>query len=276
MAHSAAVTGRLDELVRTEEHVVGYSGDEVGEAGGIRIYVDEEGSPVPDEVAGLPVAEVVAIGRPQLKSAGVAVGVNPKTTVRPLRGGISISGSGSGTLGYFVKIDGKLALMSAAHVLKTGTKDVIQPSFNDGGQDPRDLVAKLTLSIFEPGNGVDAASAKLEDKIGAELILNDIGRVTGTTKPVKDDSVKKSGKNTGVTTGTVNDLNGNIDIDGDMYRHMIGVKAGAKPFSVGGDSGSLVVKGSAAIGVLAGGTDTQDWVCYIDAVLTKLNATLAT
>lgn len=275
MAHPEDVIAQLDALLVSEEHVVGYSGDEVDDEGGIRVYVDEPGVSVPDEIAGRRVAEVVAVGRPELK-AGVDVGVNPKTRIRPLIGGISISGAGSGTLGYFVDTGGKRALMSAAHVLQQGTKNVIQPSVNDGGKDPADLVAKLTASIFKPEDGIDAASANFETGIAATLTLNDIGRITGTTTPNDKDTVRKSGKNTGVTTGTVNELNGTIQLGKWLYKRMIGVKAGSSPFSVGGDSGSLVVKGSAAIGLLAGGSDTQDWVCYIDRCLTALNATLAT
>jgi hypothetical protein len=275
MAHPEDVIAQLDALLESEAHVVGYSGDEVDDEGGIRVYVDEPGVSVPDQIAGRRVVEVVAVGRPELK-AGVGVGVNPKSRIRPLIGGISISGAGSGTLGYFVNTGGNSALMSAAHVLKEGTRDVIQPSVNDGGTNPADLVAKLTASIFDPENGIDAACATLESGIGLTLTLNDIGHITGTTTPNDNDTVRKSGKNTGVTTGTVNELNGTIQLDNWVYKRMIGVKAGSPPFSVKGDSGSLVVKDTRAIGLLAGGSDTQDWVCYIDRCLAELHATLDT
>jgi hypothetical protein len=275
MAHSAAVIDALDELLAAEPHVMGYSGDEVGEPAGIRVYVDEPGVAVPDEIQGVQVVEVVAVGRPELK-AGAAVGVNPKTKVRPLIGGISISGAESGTLGYFVKVDGKLALMSAAHVLEPGTANVIQPGRDDGGKDPADLVAKLLSSIDNPDDGVDAACATLESSIQATLTLNEIGKITGTTTASKTDTVKKSGTMTGVTSGTVNDVNATITFDKVVYKHVIGVQAGSSPFSIGGDSGSLVVKGDKAVGLLMGGTRTQDWVCDITRVLSALKATLAT
>lgn len=276
MAHSATVTGALDALLEAPEtHVVGYSGDEVGDEAGIRLYVDDEGVSTADEVAGVPVVDVVLVGTPRNK-AGAAVGVNPKTKVRPIVGGISISGSGSGTLGYFVVVAGKRALLSASHVLKTGTPNVIQPSRTDGGTDPADLVAKLTTSVIVLDEGVDAAAATIEPSIASTLTLNDIGAITGTAKPKVTDTVRKSGKMTGVTSGTVTDLNATVKFEEGTFRHMIKVAAGSAPFSVGGDSGSLVVLGDKAVGVLKGGSDTEDWVCPIDAVLTALKATLAT
>jgi hypothetical protein len=275
MAHSAAVIGALDELLAAEPHVVGYSGGEVGDEAGIRLYVDQEGTSPAREVAGVPVVDVVLVGTPEDK-AGAAVGVNPKTKVRPVVGGISISGSGSGTLGYFVVVGGKRALLSAAHVLQSSPPNVIQPSRTDGGTDPADLVAKVTASVIKPDDGVDAAAATIESSIASTLTLNDIGAITGTAKPKDKDTVRKSGKMTGVTSGTVADTDATIVFSGVTYRHMIKVPAGSTPFSVGGDSGSLVVLGDKAVGVLKGGSDTEDWVCPIDAVLTALKATLAT
>jgi hypothetical protein len=272
MAHSEDVTAQLDALLASEEHVVGYSGDEVDDEGGIRVYVDAPGAGVPDEIAGRRVVEVLDVGPLQLK-AGPAVVVNPQTKVRPLIGGLGIAGEEQGTLGYFVKVDDKLALLSAAHVLTKKTASVIQPD-----DAPAEVVAKLTLSIFKPEDGIDAATAKLGSGIDATLTVNDnIGRITGSTKAQVGDSVRKSGQMTpNLTSGTVSALNDTITLDGHVYKSMIRVDAAAPPFSQGGDSGSLVVKGTAAIGVLAGGGHTQDWVCHIDKVLTALGATLAT
>lgn len=249
MAHPAGVISELDKLLAADEHVVGYSGDEVGDEAGIRLYVDEEGVSVASEIAGRPVVEVLAVGRLQLK-AGPAVGVNPQTKVRPLVGGLGIAGEEQGTLGYFVKVSDKLSLLSAAHVLTKKTVNVIQPD-----DAPTDVVAKLTLSIFKPEDGIDAATAKLDDKIGATLVLNDIGRITGATSAQVGDIVKKSGQMppNHVTSGTVRALNDTVTLDGHVYKGMIRVDAASPPFSQGGDSGSLVVKGTAAIGILAGG-----------------------
>jgi hypothetical protein len=275
MEHSAAVLGTLDDLLDTDEHVVGYSGDELPD-GGIRVYVDEPGVRVADEIAGRRV-EVVAIGRPT-KKASVAVGANPRTNVRPLIGGLAISGSDDGALGYFVRVEGKLALLSAAHVLDNSVQDVLQRAKADGGKAPQDVVAKLLLSVFNPGAGVDAAAAAIDSKINVTLTINDIGPVAGKKTAALNDVVRMSGpmEDTRPTSGTVNDLNGVVTLDGDVYRKVIGVKPGATAFSEGGDSGSLVLCGDKAIGILAGGTSKQDWVCDIDLVLNALNATLAT
>jgi Trypsin len=277
MEHSAKVIGALDELLAAEPHVVGYSGDKVGEEAGIRLYVDREGVRPAGELHGVPVVDVVLVGAFQNK-AGTAVGVNPRTKVRPLVGGISISGKEIGSLGYFVQREGKTALLSAAHVLLPQVSNVIQPARDDGGKDPQDLVAKIAASLFRPDDGVDAAAANLEPGVQHTLTLNEIGKITGTAKPKVGDTVQKSGPNTNphVTSGTVADINATMLAPEGTFRHMILVKAGNAPFSNGGDSGSLVVLGDKAVGLLKGGSNTEDWACPIDAVLHALNATLAT
>jgi hypothetical protein len=285
MALSGSTLIQLDELLATDPNVVGFARHEIETADGqtgLRLYLAEDrGRPV-EAIDGLPV-EAVVTGWPEPK-AGAAVGVDvePKTRVRPLVGGISISGEGSGTLGYFMKrkSDGKLCLMSAAHVLKAGTEDVIQPSFRDGGKLPDDLVAKLDASVLVPSQGIDAASAVLVDQKGATLELNLIGHVAGTGTIAKGDVVKKSGKMTKVTTGTIDAVNTTFtDKDGQKFDDMMCIAAGAKPFSEGGDSGSLVVTVDLeikAVGLLWGGTPTYDWACHIRSVQDALKATLAT
>jgi hypothetical protein len=63
MEHSAAVIGALDELLAAEPHVVGYSGDEVGDEAGIRLYVDREGVRPAEELAGAQKAHRVSVAR---------------------------------------------------------------------------------------------------------------------------------------------------------------------------------------------------------------------
>jgi hypothetical protein len=286
MALSGSTLTQLDELLATDPNVVGFARHEIetgaGETG-LRLYLAEDRKSPVDEIDGLPV-EAVVTGWPEPKaSAAVGVGVEPTTKVRPLVGGISISGAGSGTLGYFVKrkSDGKLCLMSAAHVLKAGTDDVIQQSFRDGGSLPDDLVAKLDASVLVPGQGIDAASAVLVDQKGATLELNYIGHVSGTGTIAKDDVVKKSGKMTKETAGTIDAVNTSVTAkDGTRYDDMMCIAAGPKkPFSEGGDSGSLIVTVDPeikAVGLLWGGTTTHDWACHIGPVLHELGTTLAT
>lgn len=295
MALPTTIIATLDDLLERNPRVVAYSEDEAPElrAGeptgrtGIRVYVDEKrpyaeldaGERLPEEIEGLPV-DVVAAGRPQNQHADVAVAlqVDPKKQVRPLVGGISISGSkpgeGTGTLGYFVERDGKRCLLSCAHVLKASVTHVIQPGRVDGGKDPDDLVAELATSILDPDAGVDAAVAVLGAK--SKLELNELGTVTGTATVAKDDIVRKSGRSSGLSTGKVDQPSVTVKFGDGTFRHQIAIVGTPKPFSVGGDSGSLVVdKDLKAVGLLKGGGDDMSYANPIAAVLTKLGATLS-
>jgi hypothetical protein len=279
MALEEAITSQIRSAIGSDpgaRGIVGYSEDELeppeGGASGIRIYVEEESVEVPATIADMPVHRVV-VGKVVNKKVGVKV--DPTTKVRPLIGGLSISSSGSGTLGYFVKREGKLCLLSAAHVLgKTDTK-VIQPSFRYGGK-PSDKVAELVDWQMLPDDGVDAACAELVET-EASLELNELGKVAGVAEATKA-KAQKVGKNEPyVTTGTIIDLKATwLNAPEGTFKDMILVEAGSEPFSQGGDSGSLVVQDMNAVGLLKGGSDTHDYVCHIGNVLKKLNATLAT
>ncbi len=179
MALSAEVIEQLDAFVSSNEQVVRYSEQTMPELCGgtetgrdaIRIYVDSKRAEaqlrstdlLPTQLAGLAV-DVVAVGRPERQSTGAPPGladgveINPKTRIRPLTGGISVgrlSPSKTGTLGYFVKR-------------------------NDGGTS-LDAVGQIVVAVDDRDAGVDAAAAKIADRVGVALTINDIGAIAGTT-----------------------------------------------------------------------------------------------
>ncbi|MEJ2710359.1 MAG: hypothetical protein P8074_22300, partial [Anaerolineales bacterium] len=91
-------------------------------------------------------------------------------------------------------------------------------------------------------NLVDAAVAKpVDDSMISNEIL-EIGEVTGTTPAVLGMGVRKSGRTTGYTTGSISVIDATVDVSygaGRTARFENQLVAG--PMSQGGDSGSLVV-----------------------------------
>lgn len=267
---------RLKELL-TVPGVVGYSAEPIKTSTGapaIRVYL-AEAVVIDTMIDGLPV-EPLIIGKPEKKARPAGVEVNPKKRVRPLVGGLEIRATGVGTLGYFVVRDGPAVwLLSCHHVLGDTYKmrEVFQPT---GGLN--NLVAKDVFSIDDPEKGIDVGCARLVNDVESVPELNDVGKVNGWVKAARTQKVIKSGSESNVTTGIVDAVDVTFVVDGDTYNHQIAVRSDppGKPFSVPGDSGSLVVeKGSfKAIGMLMGGTQHMDFLNPISNVLTALKAKL--
>ena len=126
-------------------------------------------------------------------------------------------------------------------------------------------------------NWVDAAAARpVDDSLVLDEIY-EIGTVHGV-KPVEFGmSVRKSGRTTGLTTGTISVLNVTINVDyydgrtGRFEDQII-----STPMSQGGDSGSLLVDGTSlqAVGLLFAGSDQSTIFNPIQKVLDTLKVTL--
>lgn len=198
--------------------------------------------------------------------------------MRPVLGGISISGPETGTLGYFVDRKGKRCALSAGHVLNGNATVVLQRGADDGGTN-KDAIGKVVVSVYAASEGIDAAAAELDSGTAVTLELNQLGAVRGTAQPVLNGKVKKSGRTTGVTSGTIIDTNATITFNGNEIWHgMVAVQGAGSPFSDGGDSGSLVVTDDTshdAIALLKGGSPKMTYCCRLDAVLKRLDATFA-
>lgn len=202
----------------------------------------------------------------------------------------------AGTLGCFVQVDGtdQLHVLSNNHVLADENRarigdDILHPGPADSGMSPRDRVA--TLSGFEPlsnvgSNLIDAAVAALLDGIQEDRqTLGRLGALRGVrSSPIEEgDAVFKIGRTTGLTRGRVSAFEvDDVSVDYDMgdvsFDRQIEIEpVDESPFSLGGDSGSLIVdEDLQAVGLLFAGNDAD--VTYanpIDAVLGTLRARLA-
>lgn len=127
-----------------------------------------------------------------------------------------------------------------------------------------------------PSNEVDCAVAKPLDasKFTGEIL--GIGKVTGTKPAALGMSVRKSGRTTGYTTGTITLLNATVNVAyGNRTARFTG-QIITTPMSQSGDSGSLLVDGASnvAVGLLFAGSDQSTIFNPIDSVLNALQINL--
>lgn len=201
--------------------------------------------------------------------------------VRPIEPGISIGHYNvtAGTLGAFVRCrtSGKLRILSNNHVLadtNAGNRgdQILSPGRHDGGTKPEDVIGNLDRFkriSFTSANEVDAAIATLADGVLSQPnIFRGIGAVTGVaaTELMFEDSlhVRKLGRTTGRRTGriTAAELSGLQVSFGPsrvaVFDNQIEIQSAAtRPFSRGGDSGSLILtRTGLAIGLLFAGTES--------------------
>lgn len=194
---------------------------------------------------------------------------------------------------------------------------ILQPGPVDGGGQPEDVIATLERFIpitynVEPGecsiadayamagnllarlvgsshrlavfktaaqaiNRVDAAVARpVNDGDVSDDIL-EIGVVSGWTEAALGMPVRKSGRTTGLTTGTVTVMDATIEVSygsGRVARFENQIVS--TPMSQGGDSGSLVVSAASqqAVGLLFAGSSQATVFNPIVAVLEALEVTI--
>jgi len=213
--------------------------------------------------------------------------------VRPLVGGISLSAWEtypyySGTLGM-VTYDDKI--LSNAHVIaiEPDTSDfldigtaIIQPGSGDGGRGGA-KVGELEdyMSIdFDPGaeNYADAAIGSIDDGVDASYgeQFGEVGNywIEGWTEVSFADTVRKSGRTTGVTTGQV--INTNVSVyvkyGGQVTRFVdqISVAQDNWSFAGPGDSGSAVDKDGEFVGLVFAGTENYAYVNKAEHIIGRL------
>lgn len=202
----------------------------------------------------------------------------PMSRSRPLVMGCSTGhiNVAAGTIGCFVTSDGSdRLLLSNNHVLADENRaslgdDILQPAPADSGLSPQDRVA--TLSRLVPlqslgKNLVDAAVATLDNSTMEErLVLTGLGALNGlrTTPLQGEETVFKIGRTTGLTRGRISAF----EVDDVWVRYDMGLigfdgqleiePLDNRPFSLGGDSGALIVdKDLSAVGLLFAGNDVD-------------------
>lgn len=123
---------------------------------------------------------------------------------------------------------------------------------------------------------IDTCAIQLDGGKQYVAEIKDIGLITGTHAIDDSDltsgtySVKKRGRTTGTTNGTVDYLNADGNIGGGTVFHRYyndAIKVAGNRFSAGGDSGSAVLNSAnEVVGILFGGNDSFTYVTPIQTV----------
>ncbi|MGB9758342.1 MAG: hypothetical protein ACP5KW_10380 [Thermoproteota archaeon] len=282
-----------EENLLPQEGIVGVSHTEKPPK--IIVYIENERyrSKVPSNIMGFEV-EVVVTGRIQALSLleeplyTYSGAVSRTSRVRPLSGGISIGvpeasfgGKMAGTLGVVVQgPNGNYYILSCAHVLAMDSKakflpmgtPTLQPGTYDGGTDADkvgELYSYIKITFGPKGkNYADAAISLLTttEYLPYEILGNDnqdTYKISGTTDVSVGDVVRKSGRTTGVTENIVTDASASVKVwyapgKFAIFYDQILVQ---QPFLDSGDSGSLVDKGGAFVGLGFAGSSSVAVVC---------------
>ncbi|WP_029433469.1 hypothetical protein [Blastococcus sp. URHD0036] len=194
--------------------------------------------------------------------------------VRPLRPGCSIAHPTvtAGTLGGFVRVGGRPAVLSNNHVLAASDAavpgdPVLQPGPADGGA-AADRVATLSaFPRFATGrNLVDAAVAVLDDGVATDPGAYPGGPLGPTVvdgdEVDPDERVEKLGRTTGHTHGRITA----VEVDGVAVQYdevvhtfdgQLEIEGLDGAFSAGGDSGSVIWRSAdrAPLALLFAGSD---------------------
>ena len=269
-----------------------------------------KGQAVPKEINGIPTdvieEEIMPMVGVLLDDIAPAVDAASYAT---LEGGISIGPCRSvhldppevttsgeyvfvGTLGCIVRdnVTNEPMMLSNFHVMCINDawavgNTMAQPSRVDGGSCPADVVG--TLARAQINASVDCAVSGISGRPTACSIV-DIGDVAGTATATVGQAVRKRGRTTSLTHGSVTATDYTTSVD---YGDGIGVvtlqnqirivndAAQSAQFGIKGDSGSVVVNPSnEVVGLYFAGnsTGTVGVANPITAVLTALNVSMCT
>jgi hypothetical protein len=181
-----------------------------------------------------------------------------------------------GTLGSVVTRDGVLCILSNNHVLArsgsaTTGEDDIQPGLVDSNCSATNdnIVGDFSGNIVPLGSAnVDVGLAAARSNVDATGSILEIGvPCTGIQAPVIGLAVKKSGRTTGVTTGSITSINTSVSVQyqkgcGTGHKFTVSytnqIITGA--MSAGGDSGSLLLSNDGSlnpVGLLFAGSSSS-------------------
>jgi hypothetical protein len=310
----------VDELIAIKERVEarflsapGVTGVDVGykEVGGqrteqvaIRVHVAAKTDAIPDDQR-VP-AEIEGVVTDVLERRyELHVLSQQVTTLAPqadtthyatLQGGISMGPSRTingfifaGTLGAIVvdNATNQHAALTNFHVacvdntFNNGDR-MVQPSRIDTGVVPTDEFGSLARETLSAN--VDGAVISIDSGRSSQCQIADIGQVRGTTAATLGMAVRKRGRTTLLTHGSVDGLALSVNID---YGDGIGVKTLTNQVSIAadttqnplfsdhGDSGSVIVNDSGfVVGLLFAGAGTSTVANPIAAVLSELNISM--
>jgi PKD repeat protein len=293
-----AVQHRYTPELMRRDGIIG-TGIRLAESGGQKIAVyavsptHAASARIPRQLEGYDV-EVVVTGRIDATNYN-----NPTTRERPAPNGFSVGHPDitAGTIGARVKDGaGNVYILSNNHVLANSNAasigdPALQPGPYDGGTAADQigtLAAFQTIVMGGSSNTMDAAIARVNaaDVLGATPTYAYGAPGTTPVNASPNMAVKKFGRTTGLTTGTVAEVNVTVSVcyvprgmfscaEAATFTGQIGISPGT--FSAGGDSGSLIVTNNTSkspVGLLFAGSSTRTLANPIGAVLSRFGVSI--
>jgi hypothetical protein len=228
---------------------------------------------IPSSINGIPTDVVVSPRAVMLAAQACPAGAAAQ---RPLRGAIGISGprTTGGTLACFVRLRSGAPgtfLLTCSHVVadtQTAVDDLIfQPALADDMASNSVAALKMFTDVLNAAEvDVDAAVAKLLDEVDFDPEICGLGRPQGAMAPALGLGVERKGKSTlagsSAAVGRISEPDCDITIavpgaGAVLYRDQFWIEplSSGTAFSIGGDSGSLILQrgGTRAVGLLVGG-----------------------
>lgn len=282
-----ALRDRVEAELRSIPGVVGVGvgfkerGGDLTEEIVFRVYVEEKrplddvppAERIPDEIHGVKTDVLtVTVDTPQVDTS----------KYRPIKGGIQIgNGSGSvGTLGCLAKRNagGDVVVVSNHHVLLAGgvtvadDVDVGQPDYSVCCCCGCNEIGKVLNGSI--GGLVDCAIASVDSDVTKVHEIAEIGAVAGSDTAVVGDIVRKRGRTTGLTSGSVIDVAyANSSTAGHSFTDQIRIApSGADPFVSPGDSGSAVVnETNHVVGIVWGASNNHGTASSIANVMAAMD-----
>ena len=199
----------------------------------------------------------------------------------------------SGTLGALVTDGSQMFVLSNNHVLARSNRgkpgeDIVQPGLIDTNCNPGTVVAHLTFAPRLGDLNVDAAIAEVvPGTMDTSGSISGIGSISSVPRsPSIGLSVQKSGRTTGVTSGTIQAINAIVSVAyhkkclpgkrfSVTYDNQVIIGPGS--FSDSGDSGALIVTADAChqpVGMLVGGGANNTSANPIRDVLSALQVSV--
>lgn len=196
-----------------------------------------------------------------------------------------------GTLGCLVLRDGVLSILSNNHVLgRSGVavagEDTLQPGLIDSGCNGNtpNVVGDYAGNLVPLGTAnVDAAISTARTNVDATGAILDIGVPISTVQaPTINLPVRKSGRTTGHTTGTIKTINTTVTVQyqkgcgtGQKFNVTFTQQIVSTNMSAGGDSGSLLISNDGTpnpVGLLFAGNSTSTVYNRASAVVSAFSA----
>jgi len=213
-----------------------------------------------------------------------------KKAYRPVPGGVSVGNANecaSGTIGCIVLKGGTRYMLSNNHVFARVNEASIGEPINQPGRydgkpicDPTGIVGTLSNFVpisFSGNNTVDAAIAVLSTSSVCSMVNNLYTPSSTVVSPSIGLAVKKVGRTSGLTTGTITGINVTIQVDyGVGVATFVNQIYLASNFIRSGDSGSMMVtsSGNNPVGLNFAGSGGASFANPIGPVLQAFGATV--